>query len=491
MNAHAMFGQPRSLFRILVLGCCCAALVAGCSSEYPPDDPQETQAGFNLIIFVLDTFRADQLGVYGNPDGVTPNLDRLARRSIVFTRAYAQSSWTKTSVASLFTGLYPVKHQVYDEELRPRGFLPEHFLTLAELLQQCDYRTYAISGNPHVRSENGFGQGFDSFAVPRRDWEGNNSAEITELTLTALEEIGGEAGSFFLYVHYLDPHDPWVQDGDCAEIMGGLRTDDRDVRRGKGYVLSGEAAVVNAKEQKTRSPVPRALSPSDQDYIRRLYACEATRVDANVGRVLDRAEALGLLGNTIIVVTADHGEEFWEHGMLCHGYQLYEETVRVPLIVHSPFLDQPHAVLTDPVALIDIYPTIAGETHTGPGADQEYAADGAILPLFDGAGTGKPARVLYGETRFRNRKQAFAVADDLKLVIDLKAGEEWLFDLASDPAEARPLTIEDRAEALRLKKGLIELLETENRYDWRDAAEQPPSPDEETVKRLKSLGYVE
>lgn len=230
-----------------------AVAVLGCSA--PAADPAAARPP-NVVLVVIDTLRADRLGSYGGGSGLTPHLDRLARDAVVYERAYAQSSWTKTSIASLFTGAFPHRHRVFVEGGGPRGVLPAEAPTLAERLRDVGYRTAAVSGNPHVRPEFGFDQGFDRFESAR-DWGPNTTREVSEQVRELLRSELLSA-PFFLYVHFLDPHDPHVATAGCRPTAGA---DDPRVRGGLTFVLSGEAALSHQALQAGVAPVPERLAP--------------------------------------------------------------------------------------------------------------------------------------------------------------------------------------------------------------------------------------
>ncbi|MCP4655824.1 MAG: sulfatase [bacterium] len=460
------------------------------AGEDPPHRVAATHAErLNVLLIVIDTLRYDHMGCYGYDRRTTPNMDRLAARSLVFDNAYAQSPWTKTSVATLLTGLYPYRHGVFSEG-GEESVLSQSALSLAEILRDNGYRTVGISGNPHVSRRSGLGQGFDSFSSISKWPEENNTREVAEATLQSLEGLDPGRGSF-LYVHFLDPHDPWASPGECGAFLDGLSTRKPAVRAGNAYVLSGEHEI---EEELPTGKMPRAheLGDEELEYLFGLYDCEISLVDQEIGRILEYLKEKKWSERTLVVICSDHGEEFLEHGMLRHGYQLFGEAVRVPLILHLPGAEVAGR-RSEPVELVDIAPTVLSLL----GFSEETAElDGLALPGVPGlsrnssrAGSER-ASTAFGVTRFRKQNQAYVVSGDTKLIWDFQAGEGRLYDLRVDRPEREP------AEAVEspLGRKLLQMLE-----GWiaqglatalvRDG--KAPEMDEETKQRLRALGYVE
>jgi arylsulfatase A-like enzyme/phage tail protein X len=275
------------------------------------------------VVFVLiDTLRADHVGAHGDDRGLTPNIDRLARQGVVFERATAASSWTRTSVASIFTGLYPETHGVVDRE----HSLPPDLINLAEVVRDGGGLALAVQSNVNVAAEFGFDRGFAHYvtapanaAYPGEDAVAD-AVSVTDRALALVDEHPPGERPFFLYVHYVDPHDPYLPHPELGRgplPEGRYEGDQRTLRRLEGMPAS-------------------AASAADRARIRRLYEDEVLWVDRHVGRLLAGLEERGLAEEAMILVTSDHGEGLWDHRHRTHGKDLYEEQIHVPLIVRWP-----------------------------------------------------------------------------------------------------------------------------------------------------------
>jgi len=295
----------------------------------------------SILMIVVDALRADALGCYGAGARATPALDRLAAGGIRFERAFAPSSWTKPSIASLLTGLYPSQHRCLHGLLEDAGRgsvdgLNPRLVTMAERLRAAGYATAVVQTNPHVHARFGFAQGFErSVDLSYRD-----DHRVSVAARGLLREL---RAPFFLYLHYLAPHVPYKPhpDGPFAPLSPRYAA-------GVGFGHSDLAAWARRR----RPPSPQLLAE-----LRQLYRGEVFYADQQIGGVLAQLRRLDLARRTLVVVTADHGEEFGEHGGLEHGHSLFPEVLRVPLILAGPGL--PRGQSSSRLAsLIDLFPTV-------------------------------------------------------------------------------------------------------------------------------------
>jgi len=310
----------------------------------------------------VDTLRADAVGYSGAPGAAaTPVLDALARESAVFTRCRAPCSWTKPSTASLLTGLYPSQHGAVDFE----SLLPGEAVTLAEVLRAAGWRTAAFSDNPFVSPEFGFGQGFESFSGRHPSPLARGTLLLQAFAQVRLRIAGGAAFSFgpgvdlgadrilgdgvdfllrqgdarpaFAYCHLIEPHYPYTPpppfDGGRPRV---------DPPHSSGILPFDSFPDVPAAEAAT---------------MRANYLGEVSAADAAIGRAVERLRKAGTLDRTLLVVTSDHGEEFHEHGGWTHGQSLYEELVRVPLLLRGPGVPAGRTC-NGLASLVDVAPTI-------------------------------------------------------------------------------------------------------------------------------------
>jgi arylsulfatase A-like enzyme len=448
--------------------------LAACAQPPPP----------NLVLITLDTTRADHLGPYGYSRSPTPNLDRFRDTAVLYERAYATSSWTLPSHASIFTGLLPMQHgaQMTSGDPDPGlGYgvrpLAEHFTTLAERLGEAGYRTAAGVGGPALRRELGVAQGFDHYA----DQFGSSTAlyvgrraEAIANQAIALAKLFGEE-PFFLFVNFFDPHEPYrpppPHDRNLPEysnprlldaLLGRLRADT-------------PAGPVSALEAWERQVLERMI---------RGYDAEIAYVDLHLGRLVSALTEPPRGDETLIAITSDHGESFGEHHYISHGAHLYEHNIRVPLVIRHPRGRGAGARAHEPFQnhrLFAVFLEAAGvevpDETTGPGSDTE--------PVIVTEVQRSDANVrMFGKAFDRDLRAIYVRPYKL---IESSTGAVELFDLEADQGELRNLA----PELPGLSRSLAEHLE-------RIAAARPPlfDPDEraaltpETEESLRALGYL-
>jgi arylsulfatase A-like enzyme len=409
----------------------------------------------NVIVVLVDTLRQDKLGFDGSTAGLSPRLDALASGALVFRGAHATASWTWPSTASLLTGLYPNAHGVLDNT---RCLLVEALSTMAEQFEAAGYTTGGFSANHLVDVDNRFDQGFETFVC-------EPNATGRALAQRALDWVDSTPGvARMMYVHLFDPHMPydapegfavtWPADLPRTVEELGTRVDDPEVQR----------MIVEAMQAG--------------------YDAEVRYADTAVGDLIDGLRARGELSDAVLVFTADHGEEFREHGLLAHGPHLYEETVAVPLLFagfgrHA----LPAGVRKEPVSLIDVLPTLVSVAGL-PEPPYPLPGHSLLAPPV--------AETLFAQTMIGSEPGIDGVCEKLsiteegwKLVRTDATSRFELYDLAADPRELHDLAAEqpERREALAKK------LE-----QWRSmtAARSPDNlvaPDAEVMQRLHELGY--
>lgn len=411
------------------------------------------------------------MSVYGYPRPTTPRLEQFARDALVFRRAYATASWTRPSVASILTGLSPRHHGavLWNEGLG-------NVETLAERLTAAGYRSRALIANAYLRDA-GFERGFESFLVLSTG--GNWNVPGAEVTQSAVTNEPFAAGSF-LYLHYLDPHDPYAPAPRArAEFVrpyvGPYRGDMGFTR---GVLLAGA--------------VPWTYD--GQLFLSDLYDAEVKTADDAVGRALDWVREAGLYDEAIIIVTADHGEEFHDHGGWFHGYTLYDEQLHVPLLIKFPASAQIGAgVRNEPVSIMDIVPTLVSFLALDRPGD---AFDGLNL-IAAGGERPREVRTLYamqplGRQGGIHTGTAWAARRDGLKWIELEGSYPYrptpprgeCYDLAFDPGERTNLvaTEPERCSALAKRLAL-----------WRlGGARRGPEihVSEEERLKLEALGYT-
>jgi hypothetical protein len=492
-------------------------------------------------LIVVDTLRADHVGVYGS-EHATPNIDGLAAQGVTFERAYSHIPITGPSHSSLFTALLPFEHGVHNNG----QILDPRFQTLAEILGDDGRSTAAVVSLGVLRQKFGLGRGFDTYRDDfRLDWI-KDAGEVNEEIFEILE--GMSAKPYFLWVHYSDPHEPYAPPGleyprirlelngvPVGELLAGGRSSVFDLELQSGVnklrfidtsstkrrpyrfinirVRKSAVEVRLPGEWRTRqkrvgNPSYQGVFPATVELVnpgagirsvvlelackqvlrnvelRERYALEVEYVDRQIGRLLDRMRELGLLDDTLIVFASDHGEGLGDHRHVGHISQLYDSLLRVPLILSQPGCLPEGLTVEQPVSLVDVLPTITDVLDLPNPA----AASGvSLLPLIRGAK--EDPRPVFGVT---SRPEAYSdktavVARGYKFIHSLTDDRDWeeLYDLEVDPGELVDLA----PSAPPILDELRSLLRTRLRSSA-IAEVNEASLSEEEIERLRALGYI-
>lgn len=459
-----------------------AMLCAACSSSEP--EPGTGSPAQSLVILCIDTLRADHVGAYGYARETTPFIDSLARGGTVFEDAHAHSNWTVPSTASLLTSLHPSEHGAGIEgEMRLLGEdtpvlqIRENAETLAMRLRRAGFRTGLFSANPFLYGR--FTQGFEAAEVSRK-----NATELTGSALRWLDASGSDR--FFLYVQYMDLHQPLEPPPPYFDLFpvseGGVR----------GPEHTGWSFGEIKDQRDLDDPAFRRY----RAHRTALYDGALRYVDEEVRRLYRRLEETGRARQTLVLITSDHGEELWDHALaqhaggkdprgywgVGHGHTMYEELLRVPLIVHGPRV--PGGRRSDCAARhIDVMPTVLDLLGL---ARQAGIRGRSLAPLFTESPEPEACRAVpvVAESPAYGPDSKAVIWKDRKLIA-VSDGSELLFDLRSDPGERRNLA----GTQPHLAAGLRTILEREL------AGAAGPSPetlplDEETKRELRALGYL-
>lgn len=422
----------------------------------------------NVVVVLVDTLRADAVGPHDRMPSATPRLDALASRGLVFTHAVAQSSWTLQSVASLMTGLHSRTHGAlgrHDAHGADAawGVLGDTPVTWAEVAARAGITPIGVSANPLVSRGTNLAQGFETFVELPWDPGARTWAHAGAVNDAFFRWLRGHDGyRFVAYLHYMEPHDPYTPPRP-PPVPAGLRP-----ALARGWIRD-----VTNRINWEHAPV---LPESDLEYLRDCYRGEVAAWDEAFGALLGGLRAQGLDDRTVLVVTADHGEEFQEHGRLTHGSHLYEETVRVPLILQGPGI--PIGRRDDQAQGIDLYPTLTRllgtQAPTGLSGRDLLAPPAferpAVLETSNGiAADGRPLDLIAVRTL------------RWKLVETPGLPRRELYDLTVDPGERRDLAGSSAAD---------ELVVTLAR--WRDATPEASdvARDPALEERLRALGYM-
>lgn len=425
---------------------CFGAIFCGCAGPEPQAaNPSakdvRPEPRTNVVLVVVDALRGDRLEAVRNGHPVMPRLREFAEKSWWFTQAYAQSTWTKPSMVSIFTGTYPAVHRVqHGLALAPLiegqadaiEMLSAQYTTLASCFHQLGYQTIGIQTNPHLKADFGFGQGFDDYTY--MEWQ-----EAPVLADAALSKIKAARAPFFIYTHFFDPHasyeirEPWFSTYNAPAVSEQeLRYINENYTR-DFYLDEILHDLGTNKERKYAD-----LSENAREYVRCRYDGECAFTDEHVGRLFDAI--LKDQPNTIIIFTADHGEELWEHGSVGHAKTVYDEVARVPLLIYVPGAKP--ARIDAPVESIDIGPTLAAALSLPPLA----AWQGTSL-FKEGVPCAAPDRPVFSEIR--------GSLEEFGLYLDMSRQENWkhivnhtskkvpelppqeLYDLSNDSGERR------------------------------------------------------
>ena len=415
---------------------------------------------------VVDTLRADHLGAYGYARETTPAIDARIDRARVFERAFAASPWTLPSFVSLLTAQWPAR--VVDLEIRGLSGLDPAVPMLAERLRDAGLRTIAVTNNALLHPRLGFGRGFDEY-----DWKtaGNRrSRRAGEVVARALELIDAGGGRpFFALVHVFDPHMDYDPE---ASVRGRFTSAERS---DLGLPVTG------MKEIRAGAIV---RSEADRDFVRAAYDEEVLAVDAALAQLFAGLEARGLMESALVVLTADHGEELFEHGGFEHGHAMWQELLHVPLVVWGRGVAPGRDRL--PVSHVDVLPTVLEAV----GAPVPPALAGRSLwPRIGGAAEPDVRDgPIYAEGLVYASEAKSIVRWPWKLVLHLDDERVELYDLASDPGERNDLAAQrpDEREAL-----LAELRDWTRAAAALDPDRAPIELDAETRDSLRQLGYIE
>jgi len=425
----------------------------------------------DIVVFLADTFRADNLSVYGGTSGATPHLDRLADESLCFRQAWSTSSWTLPAHATLFTGHYP--RQVLGYGIGKR--LPASLETVVERLAESGYRTGAWTGGGFVSADFGFDQGFEAFVECGEDVERG----IAEAEAFLAADDGRPA---FLFVHTYRAHTPYDVSPETLASLGqrlGIQGDyEHLLARLRAAAREAGAVVPVAKGRIAEAPrTPQLLRMAAQ--LRAHYLGGVADLDRLVGGFLETLKAQGVLETGYFVFTSDHGEAFLDHNAFFHGGIPHDEQARIPLLVRGP--GAAPGVVEDPVSAIDLAPTLARLGGLAPGPD--WPGRSLLEP--------RPERALYG-------CQFESALDDVVFVVDGSrkvllrqggVGEAVVlsaYDLATDPGEQRDLAGEDPAWLRALVERSLVPLE-ELRTHWAPSEDAEVAPDK--AEELRALGY--
>jgi len=396
----------------------------------------------NVILLVIDTLRSDMLPVYGEHSDLAPFMTELGKQGVVFKNAFSTSSWTAPATASILTGLYPLEHGILMGRRSTRKLhgrdpstklnaIPKEVTTIAEIMKENGFATFAAVDNGNIREDSGFAQGFDKFAT-FQNVGGDN------INKTILDWASGikKSERYFLYIQYMDPHHPYIEHEKW--FKGG---DKHGMERLK-YAYQSEVSFTDEK-------------------VKEIY------------------QALGWDKNTIILITSDHGEEFGEHGAGGHGKTLYNEVTNVPFIVYYPDGQLKSGLREDYVGSIDALPTLVELA----GLKLKHEVTGhSLLPLLKVSNTSPQDRLIYSHLWKTQKAGSIvemksSIKTRKKLILSSKAKKDFYFDLEKDPFERHNIAGKHSTAVAASTKELNEYEQSFKKYE-REWIEVPLNEDD-------------
>ncbi len=433
----------------------------------------------NVLMIVLDALRFDHLGVYGYDRPVSPFIDQLVNESTVFESAWSNAPWTKPSMGTLFTGLYPEQHGA----LYWNGELDPNRLLLAELFREYNYSTMAIQTNPALKKEYGFAQGFEAYNEIIEE----NGAKVVNLFIEWLQK---QRKPFFSYLHFMDTHVPYGSAERFSKVVKGKGAEDLSRAR---YTT-----------QDVRIMTKLGLKIENKQGLVELYDESIRNVDGYISQIINELLKRNLLEKTIIVIMADHGEEFWEHGGFAHGHSLYNEVLRVPLIVRYPRKLQPQRI-EKRISLVELGQLLLRLTGIERAFPSKYYKSGTLSGVKnDLAGLIYSEGILYGDEKKAiisgpwkliantnsSHANTFQIYGDLTNDLFIEKNPTFeLYNLELDPEEKMNL-YDNSSSVSRQMVWKMRSIELKYKVSEGQAIKEPADEKERKLEDLRSLGYI-
>lgn len=414
----------------------------------------------NILFILVDTLRADHLSVFGYERDTSPNIDLFAQENLLFTQAMTPSTWTPVALASLLSGRYPSSHGMFppnsrEEATEQAARLNSDIDTIAELLKVQGYRTGAVQTNPWLQESFNYNQGFDIYRYHHRVRAETVHAEARKIIDDWVAEDSQQP--FFLYLHYMDPHNPFnPPEPQRSRYQGGLKN--------RAY-------------------------PQKQEQLMRLYDGEIRYLDQELGKFFEYLKKQKLYDDLVVVFIADHGEQFMEHGQQGHGHQLHVEELHVPLIIKGPGL---HGKVTSTVSGLDIFPTMLEFADAPLPAAQQGFSLLNHLKL-------REQKPVFAELKRRQQQKAVITPKGQKLILKYAPSQEIdthlvpeqtaeFYDREQDKLEKEPLPAS--MELLNHLRNELESIFNETIKRRVTSSSEELIIDDATIDELESLGYL-
>ncbi len=470
------------------------ALVA-CGSN--PDTQGESASPPDIVLYLIDTLRADRVGPGGANDHLTPYMNMLAREGVVFEQAHSAGPWTLPSVVSLFTGRHIAEHNVIQERFQLTGAIP----IIPQLLVDRGYAGFSYHRNPFAGKTYGLDAGFQ---VCEQIGGGVAVAKVIEPMFDQLDDGPGDQ-PYFLYLHTAEPHDPdasataWRKMVDPVSkeflteyrslVMAYRKMTRIDFSRKDPLGTTDNTELQRAKMQRLTELV---------DQVEVIYAGSVGVADMRMGKVIEKIKKRGRWDNTVFIVVSDHGEEMNDHGGWQHDQSVYQELLHVPLIIRFPGGEHGGRRVSTPVSLVDILPTLL--EVAGASAEGTRLSGRSLMPLARGEAAPDEPRLVgmrHNERKFyapykeqRGDLNLAVRQGKWKAIYNIEPDTFELYDIESDPYELRNLAATEDELAAELKRFAIESYATLVQDSERARAGGLEDADQMTLKALEDLGYI-
>lgn len=468
IHPHRPRLSPRLAWCAVALSVAVAVAVTVVHRSGPGGAPSPVR---NVILIVVDTLRADHLGLFGYARDTSPNLTRLARDAIVFERARSQAPCTFPSVNSILTSRHPV---AFMGQAGNGMAIPEGVRSLPEILGERGFVSRAVSASEVVRAtpsrfnpSGGFGRGFASFDESCPD----GPADCVNRRI--LDLLPGDGAPSFLYVHYMDPHGPYVPPQGHPRRWATTTVANR-------IVASGDPVAIESTVVRPNRAGGRPLREAERQYLIDLYDDEIAYWDTQLGTLFAELASRGVLEDTMIVLTADHGESFGRHGTLAHCRTLFDAETHVPLVMWIPGVGGRR--MSARVENLDLVPTMLDYLGV-PAAD----LDGTSLRGFIEGRSGPPHPFVHSfHVVLRSTSN-----DRYKGILNVVSGDLKVFDLVADPVELSDMIAHGTASPEVVADLRRELERWTGRHEGARGTAWSAGAAGDVVDRLRGLGYLE
>ncbi len=443
----------------------------------------------NVILITIDSLRSDFIGCLSTENGrLTPNLDQLAKESTVFKNVITQAPATRASFPAIFTGFYP------SSSWAPNGALGNK-TSLVEILKNEGYRTGGFHSNPFLSSQFGYNRGFDIFEDNLLPWRIKGRANISpnlllkankffrlvrkqpylsakSITNKTLSWLNQAPEPFFMWIHYMDAHGPYQS------------------KRGFTYLNKFRAEKLWHKAIRK----PEEITEKERQLLIRWHSEEVAYIDHYLGVLFDELDKLSLWEQTSVIVTADHGDGFGEHGYYSHpSDKLYDESLKVPLLIKYPNQDKKGSILRDQARLIDLKPTILDLLSID--CEEENMDGKSLMPLIVNDVHKSNPEFAISQAIFNPEERSIELfsirTNDWKYILNISTDHAELYNLNDDPSEKNNIVNDRIKVAKSLRAKLNEHINDISNREETFGPHEKVKIDEEVKARLRNLGYID